>query len=156
MKLQAQNSHLLRKLLSVLALAIALALVIVWVAIDFFAVDYFAYLLDKYNVPKKQEVMQMFLDSVHRSLVWAGLAALAFASLLGFWLIRMVLRPLYDMVVITGKIARGDYTAKVQIASEDEIGQLGKAFNSMTEKLNRVEQLRKKWSSTWRTGCARR
>lgn len=138
------KSRLVWKLLAILALVILLAVAIVWLAIDFFALKYFSSLLVQYDIPKQREVMQMFLESVHRYLVWAGLAAVIFALAVGFWLIKMVLRPLHQMIAITGKIAHGDFTGRVQVSSEDEIGELGKAFNTMTDNLNRIEQLRKK------------
>ena len=142
--MSALKSRLVWKLLAILTLVIVLAVVIVWLAIDFFAVDYFSSLLEQYGNPKKQEVIQMFLEAVHRYLIWAGVAATAVAFGLGYGLIKMVLRPLYQMIAITGKIAQGDYTGRVQVASEDEIGQLAKAFNAMIDNLNRIEQLRKK------------
>lgn len=138
------RSRLLWKLLAIIALVIALAMAVVWGAIDFFALDYFSYLLDQYNVPDKEKVMEMFLDAAHRYLIWAGLAALIAALVLGYVLIEMVLRPLYRMIALTQKISAGDYTARVQVDSDDEVGQLGKAFNAMTDSLHRVEQLRKR------------
>jgi len=137
-------SQLSAKLLGIIALVIVLATFIVWVAIDFFAIDYFASLLDKYKVPRKNEVLQMFLDAAHHGLMWASLGALTLGLGLGFLLIRMILGPLYQMIGITGQIAHGDYTSRVRIASRDEIGELGAAFNAMTDHLQRIEQLRKK------------
>ena len=137
-------SQLSTKLLGVIALVIVLATFIVWVSIDYFAIDYFASLLDKYKVPKKNEVLEMFLEAAHRGLMWASLGALVLGLFLGFLVIRMILSPLYQMIGITGKIAHGDYTPRVRIASRDEIGELGAAFNAMTDNLQRIEQLRKK------------
>lgn len=141
---RAAQSRLVWKLLGIIALSIPLALVIVWLAIDFFALDYFSSLLEQFGVPKKYDVMKMFLDAVHRYLLWAGIAALALALIVSFVLIKMILRPLYQMIAITGKISHGDYTGRVQVSSEDEIGELGKSFNMMIDNLNRLEQLRKK------------
>ena len=137
-------SQLLTKLLGAILLVIVLATFIVWVAIDFFALDYFAGMLDKYKVPKKNEVLEMFLKAAHRGLVWASLGALVLGLALSVLLIRMILSPLYQMIGITGKIAHGDYTSRIRITSRDEIGELGAAFNAMTDNLQRIELLRKK------------
>lgn len=132
------------KFVFVQALGILVAMAVVWLSIDYFAIEHFSTLLDKYHVPQKQEVLGMFLESVHRYLVWAGLVGLAVPLCIGFFLVSLVLRPLHQMLGMTVKIAKGDFTSRVQILSEDEIGELGKTFNAMTDNLERIEQLRKK------------
>ncbi len=140
----ALHSRLLWKLLAIIALTCPLVIAVVWTAIDWFALDYFSSLLEEYNVPTPEKIMDMFLEAAHRYLIWAGLAALLLALLLGYWLIEMILSPLYQMILITQKISAGDYTARLQISSDDEIGKLSRAFNAMTDNLQQVEQLRKK------------
>ncbi|MBC7932136.1 MAG: HAMP domain-containing protein [Rubrivivax sp.] len=135
------NSRLLRKLLLIIVLVITLAVGVVWLAIDLFAADYFSFLMEKYNLPK-DEVQHIFLDAAHRYIIWAGFAAMTLAVLLGFLLIRRILGPLYQMGVITGKVAQGDYTERIRVASSDEIGELAKSFNRMTDSLQKFEQLR--------------
>ncbi|MBA3767518.1 MAG: HAMP domain-containing protein [Acidobacteria bacterium] len=135
------NSRLLRKLLLIIVLGIALSILIVWLAIDLFAAAYFSFLMEKYNLPK-DEVQHIFLDAAHRYIIWAGFVAMTLAVSLGFLLIRRILGPLYQMGVITGKVAQGDYTERVRVISSDEIGELAKSFNQMTDSLQRFEQLR--------------
>ncbi len=48
------------------------------------------------------------------------------------------------MSEVTRRIASGDYKARVEITSGDEVGQLGEAFNSMSDSLERLESLRKR------------
>lgn len=135
------RSPLLRRLLVVIVLVIALALVIVWLAVDLFAADYHSFLMEKYNLPK-DEVQHIFLAAAHRYLFLAGFVALTLAVLLGSLLIRRILGPLYQMGVITGKVARGDYTMRARVSSSDEIGELAASFNRMTDSLQRFERLR--------------
>jgi signal transduction histidine kinase len=47
------------------------------------------------------------------------------------------------MTDTTRKIAAGDYSARVPIKSQDEVGQLAEAFNRMADSLQQIEQLRK-------------
>lgn len=136
------NSRLLWKLLGINALAIGVVILIVWLAIDYLASNYFMALMKDYNI-SPTAVHKMFLDATHRSLIWATLATLALAVILSFLLTKKVLTPLSQMTVITRKIAAGDYTAKVQISPKDEVGQLATAFNQMAASLQRIEQLRK-------------
>lgn len=135
------RSRLLRKFLLIAVLVIALAILVVWLAIDLFAADYFSFLMEKYNLPK-EEVQPIFLAAAHRYLLRAAFVALALAVLLSFLLTRRVLKPLYQMGVVTGKIARGDYAVRVRVTSADEIGELAKSFNGMADSLERFERLR--------------
>lgn len=136
------KSRLLWKLLGVNILVIGVVIFIVWLAIDYLASDYFMTLMKDYNI-SPTSVHQMFLDATHRSLIWATLLTLGLAAILSLLLTKRVLAPLTQMTEITRQIATGDYTARVQIASSDEVAQLAAAFNQMAASLQRVEQLRK-------------
>lgn len=135
------KSRLLWKFLLIVVLVIALALAVVWLAIDLFAADYFSFLMEKYGLPK-DEVQSLFLEAAHRYIIWAGLLALTLAVLLGSLLIRRILGPLYQMGAVTGKVAQGDYSERVRVTSSDEVGELARSFNRMTDSLQRFEQLR--------------
>ena len=111
-------------------------------AVDYLAAGYLATLMKEYNV-SPTATHQMFIRSVHRYLIWASLAALGLAITLSFLLLKRVLDPLMQMTEITQKIAQGDFSARVPIRSQDEIGRLARAFNQMAESLEKIEQLRK-------------
>jgi signal transduction histidine kinase len=97
--------------------------------------------MEKYNLPK-DEVQHIFLDAAHRYIIWAGVIALMLGILISFLLIKRILRPIYQMGMITGKIAQGDYTKRLEITSSDEIGELARSFNMMTDSLDRFERMR--------------
>ena len=134
-------NRLLRKLLLVIVLGIALAVLIVWLAINLFAADYFSFLMERYNLPK-DEVQHIFLDAAHRYIIWAGFVAMTLAVSLAFLMFRRILGPLNQMRIVTGKVAQGDYTERIRVTSSDEIGELAKSFNGMTDSLQRFERLR--------------
>jgi two-component system sensor histidine kinase BaeS len=136
------KSRLLWKLLGINILTIAVVILIVWLAIDYLASNYFMTLMKNYNI-SPTDVNQMFLDATHRSLIWATLATLTLAVILSFLLTRKVLTPLSQITATTKRIAGGNYESQVPISSNDEIGELAAAFNQMAESLQRVEQLRK-------------
>ena len=52
-----------------------------------------------------------------------------------FLLARVLVRPLEKLVQVTGAVARGDFTRAAPIQGQDEIAQLGTAFNAMTRAL---------------------
>jgi len=136
------KQRLLWKLLLANLPVIAVIILIIWLAIDHLAANYFMVLMDKYMVAPT-ETHQAFLQAIHRTLIGATLAALAVALLLSFLLTRRVLRPLLQMTRATRDVAAGQFTARVEVASGDEVGELGNAFNRMADSLERVEKLRK-------------
>jgi len=136
------RKSLLWKLLGINILAIGFVIILMWLAIDYLAADYFMVLMKKYKI-SPTETHQMFLDAVHRYLIWASLGALVLALTLSFLLMKRVLGPLTRMTDITRKIASGDYSDTVPITSRDEVGALAMAFNRMAESLQKIEQLRK-------------
>lgn len=49
-----------------------------------------------------------------------------------FWLVRLISRPVRQLADGAKRVADGDLTVQLPIASNDEVGQLGQAFNVMT------------------------
>jgi signal transduction histidine kinase len=121
---------------------IAIIILVVWLSIDQLAAGYFMALMDKYEV-SPDDIHQMFLTAVHRYLLWATIAALGLAFIISYFLMRKILQPLSQMSVITREVATGNFSARVEVTSKDEVGQLGLAFNRMADSLANVEQLRK-------------
>lgn len=138
----ARNRLLWKLLLITVVPVIVVIILVIWLAIDHLASGYFMALMKKYEV-SPTDIHQMFLTSIHYYLIWASLVALALAFILSFLLTRRVLRPLSQMNDITRDIAAGNFQARVDVVSEDEVGQLGLAFNQMADSLEQVEKLRK-------------
>ncbi|WP_404448334.1 HAMP domain-containing histidine kinase [Sutcliffiella horikoshii] len=68
---------------------------------------------------------------------------IAIAGIIIWFLSAKITAPLRDMNEIALKYAKGDFSQSVQIASKDEIGQLGESFNHMAAELNSLEETRK-------------
>ncbi|MGF1611177.1 MAG: HAMP domain-containing protein, partial [Kiloniellales bacterium] len=136
------RGNLLWKLLAINIPIIGIIMLVVWIAIDVLAADYFTMLMKRYNT-EPAETHQMFIDSVHHYLIQASVIAIVVAVALSFLLTRWVLRPLSDMAEVTRRLAAGDYAARVSVTSKDEIGELGVAFNLMADSLERVDRQRK-------------
>ena len=81
---------------------------------------------------------------------FAGIAGLCVLFLLGLlsFVARRMTRPLAVMVDATGKIASGDLAHRVQVESRDEIGQLARAFNRMTDELSLAHEDLTQWGQT--------
>jgi signal transduction histidine kinase len=84
-----------------------------------------------------------FPGSVNRSLAFAaltsGLLALAAALLLS----RRILGPVASLTAAARRIESGDLGRKISVRSNDEVAELARAFNSMSEKLARAEESRR-------------
>jgi signal transduction histidine kinase len=85
----------------------------------------------------------IFAGSINRSLALAGLAAVIGALLGTVLLSRRILRPVETLTTAVRRMKSGDLNQRVEVRSRDEIGELAQAFNSMSNDLSRVEQLRR-------------
>jgi signal transduction histidine kinase len=92
-----------------------------------------------------------FLQQVNRYLLWAGLAAGVVAIGLGLLLARQLTAPLRELTQATHRLAHeerpnsprvGD-VPQVRIRTQDEVGELGLAFNRMALSLAQQETLRR-------------
>lgn len=120
----------------------AVIAVMVWHAVDKRAADYFAVLAARYHVAPV-EAHRLFVDAVHRDLMWGALGALALTLLLTYQLTRWVLRPLSQITAVTKQVADGNYSERVDVVSRYEVGRLVDAFNHMADNLEKIERLRK-------------
>ncbi|MDR7281479.1 methyl-accepting chemotaxis protein [Pseudomonas corrugata] len=87
-----------------------------------------------------------------RAVTWSVGIQLAIGSLLAMliavgsavWLLRSKLAPLGDLVRQAEALGAGDLSVRLNVASNDEIGQLARAFNQMSQALSTmVEHIRK-------------
>ena len=67
-----------------------------------------------------------------------GGAGVLLGLMLSFWTASRVTRPLRDLASSVREVAMGKWDARAQVSSSDEVGQLARDFNRMTEQL--VEQ----------------
>lgn len=135
--------YLILKLLAVNLVVIGFVMILVWIAIDTLAAGYFVTLMEKYNISPKP-AHAMFVDAIHRYLLWTSLAAVILSVILSYLMMRRVLAPLTRMNAITREIAAGNFALRVPANTEDEVGQLARAFNRMSESLDKIENLRHK------------
>ncbi len=76
-------------------------------------------------------------------LLEAGGAALVVAMLLILLVSRSVTRPLTQLAAAAEDIAAGNYSRRVSIAGQDELGMLGSAFNRMAEAVERARKVQR-------------
>lgn len=133
--------HLIVKLLAINLVVIGFVIVVVWLSINTLAAGYFVTLMEKYNI-SPEPAHAMFVSSIHRYLIWASLGAVVLSVVLSFLMMRKVLAPLIRMTAITKELASGNFAVRVPRYSEDEVGQLARAFNQMAASLDQIQTLR--------------
>ncbi len=86
---------------------------------------------------------QNFLARVNVSILLAGIVAGVVALGIGFIVFRQITAPLNALTAASRQIAAGDLTARVVHPADDEIGQMGSAFNAMADSLSKSEAARR-------------
>lgn len=79
-----------------------------------------------------------------RSTLWlflgVTLVGIAVSILVSYFLARGIVKPVRKLVSATKRVAGGALEQKVESESDDEIGELGKAFNSMVESIKERDE----------------
>lgn len=86
---------------------------------------------------------QAFLDAFRDSLWLATLVAVLVAVALGFLFSRLIAGPMRQLALSARKIAAGDFSHRVSGKTDDEIGEVSAAFNTMAEQLGKKEESRR-------------
>jgi signal transduction histidine kinase len=89
----------------------------------------------------------LFLSRTNDALLYATLSALLAALIVGILLARTLIRPLQALTQAAENMAQGDLDQKVSVNSRDEIGQLAKTFNWMSQEVSRGNQLRRQMTA---------
>jgi signal transduction histidine kinase len=84
-----------------------------------------------------------YLNRTYEALLYASLAALGVALLVGILLARTLTRPIKALTKAAEGMAAGELEQQVTVKSRDEIGQLGNSFNFMSSEVVRVNRQRR-------------
>jgi signal transduction histidine kinase len=89
------------------------------------------------------EAEQAFLNGVRNSLWLAALVAILTGVALGFFFGRLISGPMKQLTLAARKVATGDFSPRVSTKTDDEIGEVSVAFNTMAEQLETKEKSRR-------------
>ncbi len=81
-----------------------------------------------------------FLDAVRNSLWLAALVAVLVGVALGFLFSWLITGPMRQLTLVARKVATGDFSQRVSQKTDDEIGEVSAAFNTMAEQLEKKEK----------------
>ncbi|WRS30211.1 MtrAB system histidine kinase MtrB [Actinomycetaceae bacterium MB13-C1-2] len=80
---------------------------------------------------------QKTVDLVINVLMWGAVPILIIMSLLTFYLVYRMLRPVRHAAVAAERLADGDLDSRVNEKGRDEMAMLGRAFNDMADSLSK-------------------
>lgn len=102
----------------------------------------YAYYPDKDWIIVSGSYLSDFMDTLYNIrnfIIIAIVVSLVIGSLLVLWIAKMISDPLVKVVKIANSISAGDLAVeKLANDSEDEIGQLSKSFNNLTDSLRNI------------------
>ena len=93
--------------------------------------------------PREQE----FIQRTNITFLYSALGAAAIALVLGIVLSRTLTRPIRELTQATHAVSEGDLSQQVTVHSNDELGELAKAFNKMSAELSRSVNTRKQMTA---------
>lgn len=86
-------------------------------------------------VASSRRELAELLAFIRRMAVLAGGAGILLAVILSWWATARVTRPVHRLAEGAREVAAGNWNARVDVASRDEIGELARAFNQMIHQL---------------------
>jgi signal transduction histidine kinase len=88
-----------------------------------------------------------FIERINVTLLYGALIGAVIALFLGIFLSRTITRPIRELTKATHAISEGDLSQQVAVRTNDELGELGKAFNKMSAELSRSVNARKQMTA---------
>jgi signal transduction histidine kinase len=82
---------------------------------------------------------------IRRQILIAGTIALLVALISGYYASGALSRRLKRLERAAGEVAAGNFSEPIPVDSEDELGQLARAFNEMQRRLARLDEARKEF-----------
>ena len=94
-------------------------------------------------VSADNEEQGTFVGSMLKIFLICAVAVLAVSFILTYFVTLKMVRPLREMSAAAKKFGQGDFTTRIRIDSDDEIGQLAMSFNNMARSLSELESMRR-------------
>lgn len=89
------------------------------------------------------ESVHVLMDYVRNLFTLLALIVFILAAVISYFIVRKMTRPINQIATASAKFARGDFSSRVPVQSNDEIGEMTSAFNNMADSLEKSENLRR-------------
>jgi signal transduction histidine kinase len=99
----------------------------------------------------RQREIDLQIDALDRRVVLAAVVFIIIGAMIGYWMAERIADPVNRLMKATGRIAKGDLSARILATSSDEFRRLVEAFNRMAADLQRqrVELERSNRLAAW-------
>ena len=142
MRLSIREMPLLWKIWSLHFVTTAFVVTAVCLAVDHYGADYLMKIMKQYHF-SPTPLHAMFTARLHLLARGAGVLGALAGAVLGFFISRGIVRPLREIVEVTGRVSTGDRTVQVRGAGDSEVGKLANAFNQLVARLRAKETMEK-------------
>ena len=88
---------------------------------------------------------QRFINQQVRNIMWISLLAVIVSALAALVLARHFRQPIKELADGARQVAAGDFSIRLPVKRRDELGDVAKDFNQMTEQLAAFERSRRQW-----------
>ncbi len=99
------------------------------------------------QIGRWSQLQQEYLERMDQSLLRAGIITGFVGIILGILLAQQLTAPLRALTAAVRRMEQGDFTQRVEVVAQDEIGELGSAFNQMAAVLAEQDKWRKRLMS---------
>lgn len=86
-----------------------------------------------------------FSKNVGRSFSFIALLTIVISVLVALPLARQLVKPVKSLTEAVRRLAAGEYSTRIPVESNDELGQLSQDFNSLAKSLEQNEKARQQW-----------
>ncbi len=87
------------------------------------------------RVALPMEAVNTTISNLYRRLLYASIAGLILVILFGIFSTGAIVKPIKKLTQITQSIAAGEVTSRVEVKSDNELGQLSRNFNLITDRV---------------------
>ena len=85
-----------------------------------------------------------YIRKIRETILWATLFGILFSTIMVSYLSWTISRPLQQIDRAASRMGMGNYVERINLKSEDEIGDLANTINTMAEKLEKIDIERKR------------
>jgi len=96
----------------------------------------------RFALPVSDVRLEMRL--IYKAMLIGGISSIIIALLIAYFISRTISFPIKEMQETAERLAKGDFSKRINIKSRDELGELAKSLNTMAEELQlKIETLKR-------------